>query len=304
MSQFPVIGVDPEWVIDDEPMGTKEKAWIELPDDSRPWLFKFSRVNDGVATGEHWAEKVAAEVAELLGIPHARVELARFQRRLGSLTRSFDALSHEDVELVHGNELLDGLIEGYDRHKLRGQRDHTLHNILTVVDRVTGDDPEQQEQAFRNIGGFIVLDALVLNTDRHHENWAMLRKTTPKGRARHWLAPSFDHASALGRELTDSRLARWQNEPWRVEWYAKRAHGGVFLKSEGRRGENPLHLAEVAHRRWPAYLALWIERLQQLGCASLLGVVDRLPESCISGHSRAFSKELLTYTCNRLRRLQ
>jgi hypothetical protein len=54
MSQFPVIDVDPEWVIDDEPMGTKEKAWIELPGDSRPWLFKFSRVNDGVATGEHY----------------------------------------------------------------------------------------------------------------------------------------------------------------------------------------------------------------------------------------------------------
>lgn len=126
MSQFPVVDVEPEWVIDDEPMGTKEKAWIERPDDIHPWLFKFSRVNDGVATGEHWAEKVAAEVAELLGIPHAKVELARFQQRWGSLTRSFEALHHEDVELVHGNELLDGVIEGYDRHKLRGQRDHKL----------------------------------------------------------------------------------------------------------------------------------------------------------------------------------
>lgn len=304
MPQFPVVDVEPEWVIDDEPMGTKEKAWIERPDDKHPWLFKFSRVNDGVATGEHWAEKVAAEVAELLEIPHATVELARFQQRWGSLTRSFEALHQEDVELVHGNELLDGVIEGYDRHKLRGQRDHTLQNILTVVDRVLKNDPEQREKAFRNVGGFIVLDALILNTDRHHENWAMLRRTIPKRPVQHWLAPSFDHASSLGRELTDVRLAKWQNEPWRIEWYAKRSRGGIFLKSEGRRGENPLYLAEVSHRFWRIYLAPWIERLQQLGCTPLLDIVDRLPESCISELSRSFSKELLIYNCHRLRRLQ
>ncbi|GAA3902725.1 hypothetical protein GCM10022228_11370 [Halomonas cibimaris] len=148
------------------------------------------------------------------------------------------------------------------------------------------------------------MDALILNTDRHHENWAMLRKTVPRGQVQHWLAPSFDHASSLGRELTEFRLAKWQHEPWRVEWYAKRPHGGIFLKSEGRRGENPLHLAEVSYRRWPLYLAPWITRLQRLGCTPLLDIVERVPESCISELSRSFSKELLTYNCNRLRRLQ
>ncbi|TDO16645.1 MULTISPECIES: HipA domain-containing protein [Halomonas] len=249
MSDFSVIDIEPSWVLDDEPMGTKEKAWVEMPGDPQPWLFKFSRINEGIATGEHWAEKVAAEIAALLGIPHADVELARFEGRLGSLTRKFDALSDPGVELVHGNELLEGVVEGYDRYKFRGQHDHTLQHILAVVDRIIGTEPRRRETAFRTIGGFILLDALVLNTDRHHENWAMLRQTVDGGQAHHWIAPSFDHASSLGRELTENRLKEWAHEPWRVEWYAKRTRSGVYLKTEGRHGENPLHLAEVAHRR-------------------------------------------------------
>ena len=32
----------------DEPMGTKEKFWLELPDDDRLWLFKLACERDGV----------------------------------------------------------------------------------------------------------------------------------------------------------------------------------------------------------------------------------------------------------------
>jgi len=199
---------------------------------------------------------------------------------------------------------LEGVVEGYDRYKFRGQHDHTLQHILAVVDRIIGTEPQRRETAFRTIGGFILLDALILNTDRHHENWAMLRQTVDGGQAHHWIAPSFDHASSLGRELTEKRLKEWAHEPWRVEWYAKRARGGVYLKTEGRHGENPLHLAEVAHRRWGEYLTPWIRCLQRVGYEPSLRVVDRLPVGCIGERSREFTKKLLTYTHGRLRELK
>ena len=141
----------------------------------------------------------------------------------------------------------------------------------------------------------------MLNTDRHHENWAVLRKPVDDRSSYHWMAPSFDHASSLGRELTEARLSAWAEEPWRIEWYAKRARGAVFLKSEGRRGENPLHLAEVAHRRWREFLSPWISRLQNIELEQLLYVIDRLPAQSITPLSRAFAKNLLTYTYRRLR---
>ena len=74
-------------------MGSKDKAWFLLPETNERWLFKYARVNQDVSTGEHWAEKVAAEIAELIGIPHCLVEFAEFDGRMGSLSRRFPELA-------------------------------------------------------------------------------------------------------------------------------------------------------------------------------------------------------------------
>src|SRR2546429_9483893 len=83
---FPVFDVS-NWEIDrSEPMGTKEKDWRINPEDGRRWLLKLARLSDRKAVlyaGEDWAEKLAAEIAEQLGIPHARVELAILNGRPG-----------------------------------------------------------------------------------------------------------------------------------------------------------------------------------------------------------------------------
>jgi hypothetical protein len=55
---FQILKVPAGARIRDEPMGTKEKFWCEYEDGAR-YLFKFSRPD----TGEHWSEKLAAELA-------------------------------------------------------------------------------------------------------------------------------------------------------------------------------------------------------------------------------------------------
>ena len=73
---YPITEVKRESVRESEDMGSKDKFWYLHPTEEEGyWLFKYPRCN----TGEHWAEKIAAEVADLLGISHARVELAIFE---------------------------------------------------------------------------------------------------------------------------------------------------------------------------------------------------------------------------------
>jgi len=295
---FPIIPLDPEWVLDDEAMGSKDKKWFMLPSGER-WLFKFSRVNDGVPTGEHWAEKQAAEVAALLDVPHAKVELAEFGGKVGSLSRRFPELSHPGVELIHGNDLLPGFVLGYDREKRFRQGDHTLENILMAVARAIPDEQARLE-AMTILAGYIVLDALVLNTDRHHENWALFRRTSENGKVRHWVAPSFDHASSLGRELTEERLTQWGKEPWRPAWYAERAHGAIYLKDSGDHGENPLKLLEVAHRWRPQHVLPWLDRVRSLNLDAISGMVARVPDTMMRACSKRFSTALMQITHQRL----
>lgn len=74
--------VKSEWERESEDMGSKRKFWYNNQDSGK-WLFKYPRGD----SGEHWAEKIAAEVAGILGIDHAIVELAVFEGSMGSTTR-------------------------------------------------------------------------------------------------------------------------------------------------------------------------------------------------------------------------
>jgi hypothetical protein len=68
-----------------EQLGSKPKFWFRVEGDAQPWLFKYTREN----TGEAWSEKIAAEIADLIRVPHGRVELAAFVDRRGCAGRSF-----------------------------------------------------------------------------------------------------------------------------------------------------------------------------------------------------------------------
>ena len=54
--------------------------------------------------------------------------------------------------------------------------------------------------------GYLALDALIGNTDRHEENWSAVRPT--EAGSRHRLSPTFDHASSMGFLLSDENRQR------------------------------------------------------------------------------------------------
>ncbi|MCG5531219.1 HipA domain-containing protein [Halorhodospira halochloris] len=292
----------------DEPMGSKDKFWIERPGDHLPWLFKYSRISAGETTGEHWSEKVACELAERLEVPHATVELASFENTWGSISRKFTDLNDDHVELVHGNEILAGCIPEYDRDRRFGQRQHTLENILYALQAVMRQEEESLRRAYLGIGGFVVLDALILNVDRHHENWGVFRNTSlDDGGVGHFLAPSFDHASSLARDVSVEKLRRWKQngeEDWRAEWYARRGKGAVFIKDTEHKGANPLRLAELAARTWPEYVAPWLEHLASLDEEDVKSPLWKLPACSIEQEQREFAAKLISYTYNRLLELR
>lgn len=300
---YPIITIYPEWVQAEEWMGSKNKRWVSLPEDKERWLFKYARVNAGVPTGEHWAEKIAAEVAELLGLRHAEVELATLEGRPGSLSRRFAELSYPGTALVHGNVLLKGHVLGYDLQKKFRQSDHTLGNILRVFDHIIAND-EQRMRALDEFMGYLVLDALVLNTDRHHENWALVSHASVFGIADHKLAPTFDHASSLGRELTLVQVREWEPDPVNVLRYAMKARGPIYQLNKDRKGLHPYEVVRMALRVKPGHVIPWLERLRNLDPQELTNVVERVPLSMMDEEYKRFASALLRHMLARLQQLK
>ena len=276
-----------------EQLGSKPKFWFRMLDDEQPWLFKFTREN----TGEDWSEKIASELARLLEIPAAQVELATFMDKRGSASRSF-VEKEKGFDLIHGSEVLAGRVLGYEKSKQRGQSDHCVKNIITAVEKTF--TPRRRIQPLRTLAGFIILDAPICNTDRHHDNWGLLRGLSARGKTIHRIAPSFDHASSLGRELNhDRRMTILDNNS--INKYILRGRGGIYWEAGDTRAENPLLLAIKTAETYPTYFHPWIHKLKELDFKEIAGIVARIPVKLINKEAREFCLQLMSRTLERLR---
>lgn len=295
---YPVLQVQPGDLISDEALGSKTKFWFRQG--GQHWLFKEARDN----TGEGWAEKIAAEVAALMGISAATVELAEYEGRHGCASLMFVDSARGEV-LYHGNEILAGQVLGYDPAKKFRQSDHTLENIRIAICKLFP-APEIHHSVLTALAGYLVLDALVGNTDRHHENWGLLLTPKLEGNtfagAELSVAPSFDHASSLGRELRDEkRLNIMRTAGMGV--YVRKGKGAVFFAPEDAHGANPLRLVEFGANRLGEYFLPGLERLRRFTISDLDAVVDRVPDEHMSVAAKAFTKAFLAYTYESLCKL-
>ena len=296
--EYPISVVQPEQVLEPEALGSKTKFWYRVHDDEPPWLFKFPQLN----TGQHWTEKIAAEVADCMGILHARVELAVFQGTRGSATESF---ARGGRSLFHGNQILAGKVLGYDPKKAFRQSDHTLKNIMASIER-TLMSPTSAKRAKTILAQYLMLDALVGNTDRHHENWGFLVKQVGD-RWEGMPAPTFDHASSLGRELVDTGEGKCRKRllgEGLVGKYAEKAHGAIFWNSSDSRGLSPLELVRRAVKDYPDLFASALDRLDRVDRKTLESIIERVPMDWMTPLAREFALDLMCYNYEELSKLR
>ena len=279
-----------------EQLGTKPKFWYR-DSDNRLTLCKIVRPN----TGEDWSEVVAAEIADRIGLPHAGYTLATYRGSRAVITPSFVPGMGS---LVVGSELLSLAYPEYDSRVARfKQTAHTVSRVLAVLDNSEPQlpcgwqPPEGITTALQVFIGYLALDALIGNTDRHHENWGLVaiwdRSTT--GITFH-LAPTFDHASSLGCHATESeKSARLHtaNLNYSPRAYAKRARSGLFQSDESTR---PLLTKEAFARAAefdPEAARHWLRAIDCIPLEEIDVVLGQVHPDRISGLSRRFALEVI-----------
>jgi hypothetical protein len=290
--QFPIYEVPAEVRPElTEHLGSKQKFWFR-DNKGELWLFKYSRAN----TGEHWAEKLAAEIAGVLQLPHAVVELARFGEAWGVIVRDFT--ENGSKELVHGNELLTELDAEYPMEKRYRVRAHTLDAVFAVLGQPfiappNGAPIPADFGPFDVFVGYLMLDALVGNTDRHHENWGILLTSADPRRAE--LAPTYDHASSLGRELSEERRRRRDTRGGRepASQYFAKARSALFSTPEARRPMSPIEAFRGAAASAAPAGQFWLDQLRGRVVA-MQELVDAVPGAAMEAGARAFCRELLS----------
>lgn len=156
----------------------------------------------------------------------------------------------------------------------------------------------QEFDGFDVFVGYLLLDALIANQDRHEQNWAVLTPQLTDQPER--LAPSYDHASSLGFNLLDDKRERYLNETTGVAGWAENGRAGRF-ENEGK----PPTLVDFAigalQRCKPEAQRYWrgqVAGLDVSGVHQTL-VINALPE--MSDAACRFADALLTYNEERIR---
>ena len=295
--------------------GSRTKFWVRVPGQHKPWLLKLPRPR----TGEHWAEKIVAEVGHLIGVPCANVELVRPEWPLpfaqlptnlqppaahpfGTICESFfaehDAANSAEEEhhhYYHGSEVLQVVFEGYNATLKFNQREHNIKHIVTAMANLMGVQSYNPmpfwDEELKILASYALLDGIVGNTDRHHENW-MVDVIYSCGDMRIEMLPSFDHASSLGRELTDNRRNDILSTDGMLN-YIRRGRGGVFVNSRGSRALPPLRLAQLLCRWVPQFTKEACERIAGTPEVGFEAVVARMPAEFMSRTAKRFAVELM-----------
>lgn len=212
-----------------EQLGTKEKHWIS----NNRYLFKRGRDE----TGEDWAEVVASALCELLNIPHAAYCFAQDKDgRAGVITKT---IVPPGGLLIHGNELMKRHGD-YEYAKTYHIHKYTLKRVAGLIRHLCNDGlnppisvKENLKESFYYFFMYLILDTLIGNQDRHHENWGIILLNNQM-----FLAETFDHASSLGRNdnpENKKRILSGKDKRLTIKEYCARAKTPFYNNDEEKR---------------------------------------------------------------------
>ena len=189
--------------------------------------------------------------------------------------------------------MLDCEVEGYIPGKVPGRPGHSLENIKRVLEGALpppGCDLPFEATAFDVFAGYVVLDALTANRDRHDENWAVLLPIAGEGPTR--LCGLYDNANSLGYNVKDAKRAERLARPGGVrDWCTN----GTAHRFEHTPGRAPQTLVQAAVRALglasPGAREHWPRQVDRVTEQEMTSIIERLPE--MSEVARTFVIELL-----------
>jgi hypothetical protein len=295
--KYRIYQLDPTQIILDKGIddGMLRKDWYSHPELGE-CLFKEARssewiISDGRDARVDWSEKVVNQIANLLNLPVARYEFATGyfdgSDELIDGTISVNCIPSQTDEIFTGEQLLIHHINDYKSIELD---QYTIENVLNALDLSQIKIPNNWQQQIAGIDtgaklfvGYMMLDALTINRDRHYHNWGVMSVND-----RLELIPSFDHGLSLASaDRIDKSIERYVNR------YKSPFQGANQQLST-------FSVFERAARLYPSAARIWQEQLKQVTSTQIKEIFNRIPDGRITPTAAQFAIELLAYNQERI----
>lgn len=257
--------------------GRREKLHVWNDKTGEAYIWK----EPAAGTGEHWMEKAASEIGQTCGLRIIEVELARRGEKLGVLVREFERRGDHEAGVV----LLSETLQDYST-----QLHHTYQRIRRIL------QPRGQMPAFHQM---IVLDALIVNIDRHDENWELMGN-------RDRLTPIFDNGNCEIVHIPVGEQEKLLNDPdGRLGRFEDGVNSAIGWEEE--EGDpyfpSPLRLLGALRQVYPEEFEAAVHPFLQVPVANLQRIFDRIPDEFIAPPCRELAKVMIAERMARLREL-
>ena len=240
------------------------------------------------------------QLAEIIGIPHAEVELAKRNNERGVISRDFLGSRRPNI-LVHGNELFTEIWPTYPKDQKRGLSQHTVAKVISIlsIDSIypSGANlPSGMISAADVFVAYLMLDVLISNTDRHHENWAIIFEQQQDKSMKFVIAPTFDHASSLSRELPEDKrrmVLSEENPALSVQKYISRCRSAFYRTTKDNKPVSPIDAFKIAAQDRNTAAKSWLKRLADVSESDLSNAVQLIPSERMSELAKEYVLQML-----------
>lgn len=180
-----------DWCIHEGGLGSgaSKKDWLINESTGSIGLFKYPRQHtykEGVLTGEHWAEKIASEIAKIIKIPCASIDIGVYKGEIGAM--SYIIIDNNKESLLEGVQYIMKKYPNFDTETLYDETTNTRYSLQMILECID-DIPFKTD--FLKIP---IFDCLIGNSDRHHSNWGII---VDKSGFPLRMAPLYDNSSSL-----------------------------------------------------------------------------------------------------------
>jgi hypothetical protein len=147
--------------------GTRNKKVYQCPDDGQLYYFKQS-FNKGKRNYryEFWSEVIASEIGQSVGFDILQYDVAIRKGVVGCISKSM--IDPATEELIEGGKYLTAFDNTFQPDEYSSRNRYDFQLIAATLGSFS------REKYINDIIETMVFDALIGNSDRHQENWALV----------------------------------------------------------------------------------------------------------------------------------
>lgn len=261
--------IDFRFIQDESIVRGSRKKMLAINNKLEIAMFKYER--EDYDCSEACSEKLAYEIAKVLGYDCAKIELAvDNDNQIGVLNYYFSDSDESHTDIV-----------AYLNKNIKERNNYyTISNIKNVLDSIN-------TSLFKGFIKIMLFDALIGEQDRHEENWGITEK---KGKS--FISPLYDNGDSLLREFKNPVNARKYYDGIKdFNAYINRSQTLIY-KEDKKNKYKHFELIKYLYDNFPQDILPEINNLTKLTDEIIEELVDKIPNELLTDEHK---KYIITY---------